>query len=879
MKYLKGKEIRQLFLDYFARNGHEIVPSSPLVPADDPTLLFTNAGMVQFKKVFLGQEERSYKRAASCQKCVRAGGKHNDLENVGYTARHHTFFEMLGNFSFGDYFKEEAIAYAWGFLTKELELPIDRLYVTIFRDDDEAAKLWKKISGLPEERIVRLGEKDNFWAMGDTGPCGPCSEIIFDQGSEVGCGRPDCRVGCDCDRYLELWNLVFMQYDRDENGVLTPLPRPCIDTGMGLERITATIQGVRTNFDCDLFAGLMEKIGVLTGKRYGEDRQTDVAFRVIADHSRAAAFLIADGVLPSNEGRGYVLRRIIRRAVRFGRTLGLERPFLYETALTVVEDMGDVYPELIRARETITKVLQIEEERFRETLERGLHFLEEELQRLEKRGEKVISGEFIFKLYDTYGFPYDIVRDVALERGFSLDMIGFEREMAKQRERSRALSAKISVKSSIFANLSIIKRQKFVGYETLETETKILALAKGEEAVNEIAKGEEAEALFSRTPFYGEAGGQVGDTGLVIGPEGEAKVTDTKRLGDLLIHHLRVTKGKIRTGQKVKLRVDADRRAAIARHHTATHLLHAALRRILGDHVHQAGSLVAPDRLRFDFTHFEPLKLEEIFQIEDLVNAVIRENLPVEIKVVPLKEALGMGAMALFGEKYGEKVRVVKIGDFSLELCGGTHVSRTGDIGYFKIVSEGSVQAGVRRVEAVAGEPAVQFVHELERERERLAAKLKVSPTELEKRLETLLKQIKEQQQEIERLTRQMARGGLESLLSQVKEVDGIKVLAAQVEARDAKTLREMGDFLRDRLGSGVVILGAAGDGKAQLLAMVTKDLADKIHAGKIISELAGMIGGRGGGRSDMAQGGGPKVKDLPKALKATYEVVKKIIS
>ncbi len=881
MKYLKGKEIRQLFLDYFARNGHEIVPSSPLVPADDPTLLFTNAGMVQFKKVFLGQEERSYKRAASCQKCVRAGGKHNDLENVGYTARHHTFFEMLGNFSFGDYFKEEAIAYAWEFLTRELELPVDRLYVTIFRDDDEAARLWKKIAGLPEDRIVRLGEKDNFWAMGDTGPCGPCSEIIFDQGPEVGCGRPDCRVGCDCDRYLELWNLVFMQYDRDENGILTPLPRPCIDTGMGLERITATIQGVRTNFDCDLFARLMEKISALTGKRYGEDRQTEVAFRVIADHSRAAAFLIADGVLPSNEGRGYVLRRIIRRAVRFGRTLGLERPFLYETALTVVEDMGDVYPELIRARGTIAKVLQIEEERFRETLERGLHLLEEELQRLEKRGEKVISGEFIFKLYDTYGFPYDIVRDVALERGFGLDMIGFEREMAKQRERSRKhWKGEITKIPEVFQELLEKGRGfEFVGYETLEAEAEILALTKNKEAVNEITEGEEAEAVFSKTPFYGEAGGQVGDTGLVIGPNGEAEVTDTKRLGDLLIHFLRVTKGKIRTGEKVKLVVDAARRAAIARHHTATHLLHAALRQILGNHVHQAGSLVAPDRLRFDFTHFEPLKLEEIFKIEDLVNAIIRENLLVEVQVVPLKEALDMGAMALFGEKYGEKVRVVKIGKFSLELCGGTHVSRTGDIGYFKIVSEGSVQAGVRRVEAVAGEPAVQFVHELERERERLAAKLKVSPMELEKRLETLLKQIKEQQQEIERLTRQMARGGLESLLSQVKEVDGVKVLAAQVEARDAKALREMGDFLRDRLGSGVVILGAVGDGKAQLLVMITKDLTSKIHAGKLIGELAKMIGGRGGGRPDMAQGGGPKAEELPKALEAVYEVVKRAVA
>ncbi len=878
MKRLKGKEVRRLFLDYFARHGHEIVPSSPLVPADDPTLLFTNAGMVQFKKVFLGQEKRSYTRAASCQKCVRAGGKHNDLENVGYTARHHTFFEMLGNFSFGDYFKEEAISFAWEFLTKELELPVERLYVTVFRDDDEAAALWKKISGLPEERIVRLGEKDNFWAMGDTGPCGPCSEIIFDQGPEVGCGRPDCQVGCDCDRYLELWNLVFMQYERDAQGNLSPLPRPCIDTGMGLERITATLQGVRTNFDCDLFAALMAKISALTGKTYGEDQKTTVAFRVIADHSRAAAFLIADGVLPSNEGRGYVLRRIIRRAVRFGRTLGLERPFLYETALTVVEDMGDVYPELVRAQETINKVLQIEEERFRETLERGLHYLEDELKRLESQGQRVISGAFIFKLYDTYGFPYDIVRDVALERGFSLDMAGFEREMARQRERSRQHWKGALDKAPQILQKLLDKGlgKEFVGYETLETEAELLALVYQGQSVEEVAEGQEAEAVFSRTPFYGEAGGQVGDTGQVLGPLGQARVIDTKRIGDLFVHRLKIVQGRLKVGEEVRLVVDAERRAAIARHHTATHLLHAALRKVLGEHVHQAGSLVAPDRLRFDFTHFEPLKLEEIFKIEDLVNAVIRENLPVETKIVPLKQALDMGAMALFGEKYGEEVRIVRVGDFSLELCGGTHVKRTGDIGYFKLVSEGSVQAGVRRVEAVAGEPAVLFVHDLEKTWSRVAAKLKVAPGELERRLDTVLKQIKEQQQEIERLRRQLARGGLEGLLQGVREIDGLKVLAAEVEAPDAKSLREMGDFLRDRLGQGVVILGTLVGGKALLLAMVTKDLTKRIHAGKIIGELAAILGGRGGGRPDMAQGGGPQGQKLSQALEAAYEIVKR---
>ena len=876
MRYLKGKEIRQLFLDYFARKGHTIVPSSSLVPADDPTLLFTNAGMVQFKKVFLGQEERPYKRAASCQKCVRAGGKHNDLENVGYTARHHTFFEMLGNFSFGDYFKEEAIAYAWEFLTKELELPVERLYVTVYKDDDEAFALWQKIAGLPAERIVRLGEADNFWAMGDTGPCGPCSEIIFDQGPEVGCGRPDCRVGCDCDRYLELWNLVFMQYERDEEGRLSPLPRPCIDTGMGLERITATLQGVKTNFDSDLFAGLMAKISALTGLHYGQDQKNDVAFRVIADHSRAAAFLIADGVLPSNEGRGYVLRRIIRRAVRFGRSLGLERPFLYETAHVVVEEMGETYPELTRAAQTIEKILVLEEEKFRETLERGLALLEEELKKLAQKGEKVIPGEFIFKLYDTYGFPYDIVRDVALERGFSLDMAGFEREMAKQRERSRkAWRGELAKAPKVF--LSLLEKglgKEFVGYETTEAEAEVLALARGQEEVQALSSGEEGEAVFSKTPFYGEAGGQVGDTGLVLAPGGQAEVVDTYRLGELFVHKLKVKEGVLRKGDRVKLSVFSSRRAAIARHHTATHLLHAALRRLLGDHVHQAGSLVAPDRLRFDFTHFEPLTMEEIFALEDLINARIRDNLPVEVKLMSYKEAVDQGAMALFGEKYGEKVRVIRIGNFSMELCGGTHVHRTGDIGYFKIIAESSVSAGIRRIEAVAGEPAVKFVHALEEERAQLAAKLKVAPKELPKRLDTLLKQLREAQQEIEALRRQLARGGLEGLLSQVKEIDGIKVLAAQVEAQDAKTLREMGDFLRDRLGSGVVILASPTNGKVQLLAMVTKDLTSRVHAGKIVAALASLAEGRGGGRPDMAQGGGPKTEAIPQIIEKAPEIV-----
>ena len=861
MEPMKGREIRRRFLDFFARNGHEIVPSSSLVPADDPTLLFTNAGMVQFKRVFLGEEERPYRRAASCQKCMRAGGKHNDLENVGYTARHHTFFEMLGNFSFGDYFKAEAIAYAWEFLTRELGLPKERLYVTVFREDDEAAGLWQKIAALPAERIVRLGEKDNFWAMGDTGPCGPCSEIIFDQGPEFGCGRPDCGPGCDCDRFLEVWNLVFMQYERDESGALKPLPKPSIDTGMGLERITAVIQGVPSNYDTDLFAGIMAGIAELSGRKYHEGGEITTAFRVIADHLRAAVFLIADGVVPSNEGRGYVLRRIIRRAERFGRLLGLNEPFLYRLVSRVVAEFGDFYPELRRAERAAEKILEIEESRFLETLSRGLEILEEELQRLSAAGERRIPGEVIFKLYDTYGFPQDIVRDVALSRGFELDLEGFERAMAEARERSRrAWKGELArAPEALKQLLEGVPETPFTGYESFSTEAEVLALVKGETEVPEVSAGEEALAVFSETPFYPEGGGQVADTGLVLAPGGSAEVLEARRFGHLILHRIRVRSGRLAKGQRVKLEVTSDRRLSVARHHTATHLLHAALRRVLGEHVRQYGSLVAPDRLRFDFTHFEPLSREEIRAVEELVNRKIREDLAVEVRVMPLREALSLGAMALFGEKYGERVRVVRIGDFSLELCGGTHVRHTGEIGFFKILSEGSVAAGVRRVEAVAGEPALRWVFDLEDQHLRLARALKCTPPDLEKQVTRLLTRIRELEEEIKRLKSGSLRRQLEEKLAQTAEVEGVKVLCAEVPARDAAELREIGDFLRDRLGSGVVFLYTVKDGKVQLLSMVTRDLSGKIPAGKLLQAVAPVVGGRGGGRPEMAQGGGTR--------------------
>ncbi len=878
MKNLKGSEIRRLFLEYFEKHGHQVVKSSSLVPADDPSLLFTNAGMVQFKKVFLGEETRPYKRATTSQKCVRAGGKHNDLENVGYTARHHTFFEMLGNFSFGDYFKKEAIAFAWEFLTEHLELPKEKLWVTVFEDDDEAAVMWPEITGISPDRVVRLGEEDNFWAMGDTGPCGPCSEILIDQGEEIGCGRPDCKVGCDCDRFLEIWNLVFMQFFRDESGNMTPLPDPCIDTGMGLERIAAVCQGKINNFDTDLFAAIMRHQEQISGKEYGSSPGVDIAMRVIADHSRASAFLIADGVIPSNEGRGYVLRRIIRRAVRYGRVLGLTDPFMASVASVVCDEMGDVYPELEGSRQFMEQVLHNEETRFAETLETGLKILDERIRELKEKDEKQLPGDFVFKLYDTYGLPIDIVQDVVKEQGADLDKEGYRRAREEQRKRSKSAH-----RTTVTEKLPDIYRQllsrgegtAFCGYETIEAESAILALVKDNEAFESVQKGWEGELVAERTPFYAESGGQKGDTGVITTESGSAEVTDTIKRGDLIVHLIKVTDGHLNQHDRASFRVREGRRMDIARNHTVTHLLHAALRQVLGDHVKQSGSLVAPDHLRFDFTHFSSLSQTELQQVEDVVNEKIRADLPVVTEVLSIEQALERGATALFGEKYGDEVRVVNIPDFSMELCGGTHLERTGQAGLFKITSESSVSAGLRRIEACTGRRAIALVHEMEQTIREIAACLKCPVTAVRDKVDALSGRVKQLEKELQAALSSRAAEGIDQMVEGAREINGIKVVASVVDVPDAKALRELGDRLRDRLRSGVVVLGASNGSKALLLCVVTKDIAGKrCHAGNIIKKVAAIVGGGGGGRPDMAQAGGSRPEKIEQAVQAVYELI-----
>ncbi|QER41681.1 alanine--tRNA ligase [Thermodesulfobacterium sp. TA1] len=852
---MKGSEIREKFLRFFRERGHEVVPSSPLVPVDDPTLLFTNAGMVQFKKVFLGEETRPYKRATSCQKCMRAGGKHNDLENVGYTARHHTFFEMLGNFSFGDYFKKEAIAYAWEFITQVLGLPKDRIYVTVYKEDDEAADLWKSITGFSEDRIIRLGEKDNFWMMGDTGPCGPCSEIIFDQGESFGCGSPQCGPGCDCDRFLEIWNLVFMQYERNEKGELKPLPKGCIDTGMGLERITAVLQGLSSNYETDLFKGIMDKIAEITGRGFKDSKDTEVAFRVIADHIRAATFLLAEGIVPSNEGRGYVLRRVIRRAERFGRLLGLKEPFLYKIVPAVVSEYNSVYPEVLQNQEFAEKVIKFEEEKFLETLEVGLNILAREVEKLKEKGSKVIPGELIFKLYDTYGFPYDLVRDYAIGIGFNLDIEGFEKLREKAREESRK-----TWKGTLEKLPEIIKEKVkeglqtlFIGYDTLETSAKILVLKEDQGFYY---------LITNLTPFYPEGGGQVYDQGWVIGKEGRAQVLEVYKVGELIYHKIKPVQGMLKENEEVWLKVDAERRAHIARHHTATHLLHAALRKVIGSHVKQAGSLVEEERLRFDFTHFSGLTQEEITQVEELINRWVLENHPIEFMWVSREEAEAMGAIALFEEKYQDIVRVVKIDEISMELCGGTHVKHTGDIGLVKIVSESSVASGIRRIEAVAGMKAYQWVKNQEKRITTLADLLKTSPKELEKKIEGLLKLIDEQEKELRRLKSFDLKQDLEKKLSEVEEVGGIKILVTSFKTEKMEDLREIGDWFKNKLGSCVVLLIGEKEKGALALCMVTKDLGEKYPASKIFKVLQ-PFGLKGGGKELLAQGSFNEIPDI----------------
>ena len=876
---MTSSEIREAFLRFFEDHGHTRVVSSSLIPHGDPTLLFANAGMNQFKKTFLGEEVRPYSRAASCQKCVRAGGKHNDLENVGFTARHHTFFEMLGNFSFGDYFKEGAIEMAWELLTQVYKLPAERLWATVYHEDDEAARLWEKIAGLPPERIVGLGEKDNFWAMGDTGPCGPCSEILIDQGEAMACG-PECGIGkCECDRYLEIWNNVFMQFNRGQDGKLNPLPKPSIDTGMGLERLSAVIQGVQSNFDCDLLRPVIGRVEELAGRAYGPNPQENVAFRVIADHSRATTFLIADGVLPSNEGRGYVLRRIMRRAIRFGRVLNLKSPFLTRVGDKVVELMGDFYPELRGARQFLHQVVSGEEERFADTLDHGLKLLAEELETLKAKKKQVLPGEVAFKLYDTYGFPLDLVQDALKEESLGLDLEGFETHMRRQREASRQSwrGGPGEEIPQVYQDLTGWEPTKFLGYDTLKADSVILALIRHDDHGEQAEAGDEVEVVTAASPFYGETGGQVGDTGWITGPGYKLKVTGTQRLpNDLMVHQGQVEEGVVKVNDPAHLAVDVERRRQIARHHTATHILQAVLQKHLGSHVKQSGSLVAPERLRFDFSHFQAISPEELEKIEHDLNAAVAANQAVETTRMALADALESGTMALFEEKYGDEVRVVAIPGLSRELCGGTHVTRTGDLGLCKITAEASVAAGIRRLEAVCGPAAIVLMQEMARELDQAAGLLKGGRGDLLNRLEKVLKRQKELEKEVEALKGRLASAQAGDLLEQVRQVDGVSILALQVDAADPKGLREFAVKLQDRLKSGIVVLGSAVGDKAMLIALVSKDLTRRFPAGEIIKELAPTIGGSGGGKPDLAQAGGPDKAKIGAALEQAYEVIGK---
>jgi alanyl-tRNA synthetase len=857
--------IRQAFLDFFRNRGHEVVPSSPLVPANDPTLLFTNAGMVQFKDVFLGKEKRGYVRAASSQRCVRAGGKHNDLENVGYTARHHTFFEMLGNFSFGDYFKREAIAYAWEFLTDVIALSPERLWITVFEDDDEAADIWLNDIGVDPARFSRIGAKDNFWSMGDTGPCGPCTEIFYDHGPEVPGGPPGTPEE-DGDRYIEIWNLVFMQYNRDAGGELTPLPRPSVDTGMGLERLAAILQGVHSNYEIDLFQNLIRAAAAITGTADLESK----SLRVIADHIRASAFLIVDGVIPSNEGRGYVLRRIIRRAIRHGHKLGMRGSFFHKLVAPLAAEMGDAYPELVKQQGQVEQVLEQEELRFAETLDNGMKILEEAIGALP--GDE-IPGDTVFKLYDTYGFPVDLTADIARERNLRIDMPGFEAEMAAQRERARAASHFAAADTG---GLTIAGSCEFTGYERETDEAAVTGLFVNGKAVDSLQAGDQGIVVLEHTPFYAESGGQVGDRGVLRKQGGVFRVLDTRKQGEgAIIHAGELTQGAIAVGDRLEALVDHERRAATRLNHSATHLMHAALREVLGEHVQQKGSLVDPDRLRFDFSHFQPLTPEELQRIENRVNAQIRANADVETRVMPIDQAMEAGAMALFGEKYGDEVRVLSIGDFSVELCGGTHARRAGDIGLFKIVSEGGVAAGVRRIEAVTGEAALAHIEALEKNLDEVAGMVKGTPGEAAAKVGQLLERNRKLEKELEALKAKLASSQGSDLAGQAREVEGIKVLAARLEGADAKGLRETVDQLKNKLGAAAVILAAVNGDKVALVAGVTKAETGRVKAGELVNHVATQIGGRGGGRPDMAQAGGSQPENLDAALASVGDWVK----
>ncbi|HHY36622.1 MAG TPA: alanine--tRNA ligase [Firmicutes bacterium] len=872
---MTGNEIRKKFLDFFASKGHLILPSASLIPENDPSLLLIGAGMAPFKKYFTGQEKPPRHRIATCQKCVRTG----DLENVGRTARHHTFFEMLGNFSFADYFKKEAIAWAWEFMTEVLGLPAEKLWVSVYEEDDEAFAIWRDEIGVPEERIVRLGKDSNFWEIGP-GPCGPCSEIYYDLGPERGCGSPHCAPGCDCDRYLEVWNLVFTQFDRDEEGNYTPLPKKNIDTGMGLERIASVMQRVPSNFDTDLIKPIIEKTATLAGVTYGEQQETDVSLKVIADHLRAVVYMVADGILPSNEGRGYVLRRLLRRAVRHGKLLGIDGPFLHRVADTVIAIGRDAYPELEENRERVREVIRQEEERFLDTLQAGMHILAAYLEEMKKEGQRVLAGDKAFRLYDTYGFPLDLTREIAAEEGLEVDEEGFTRAMEAQRERARAARQEADgmlVGEGVYRELTGFGPTPFLGYETLTATGQIKAIIWDGELVAEAPAGAEVEIVLDQTPFYAEGGGQVGDRGTITAPGIRIDIKDTRSLaGGVTVHLGKVEAGPVKTGTRVEAQVDGELRRATARNHTATHLLHRALRLVLGDHVQQAGSLVDGERLRFDFSHFSAPGKEELKRVEELVNEKILENIPLEINIMPLAEAQRLGAIALFGEKYGDEVRVVKIGDYSMELCGGTHVSATGAIGSFKVVSEGSIGAGLRRIEAVTGKGVLDYINNLEGTVARAAAALKTTAEELPDRIGSLLAGIKERDKELEALKGKLARLQVSDLVARAVDVAGVKVVALPVEARGMEELRSLVDVLRGQLPSGIVLLGAAQPDKVSFVCSVSRDLVEKgLHAGNIIKEVARVAGGGGGGRPDMAQAGGKAPDRLEEALARGMEVIR----
>ena len=873
---MKSNEIRKIFLEFFSENGHSIVSSSSLIPEKDPSLLFVNAGMVQFKNLFLGIEKRDYIRATTCQKCVRAGGKHNDLENVGKTLRHHTFFEMLGNFSFGDYFKDDAIAYAWKLLRDIYQLDEKRMWITVYKDDDEAAKIWKSI-GIREDRIVRLGEKDNFWSMGDEGPCGPCSEILYDLGEHVGCKQPSCAVGCDCDRFLEIWNLVFMEFDRSRDGKMTKLPRPSIDTGMGLERITSIMQGKLGNYETDLFRPIIARLEDVSRNIYGENEKTDIAMRVISDHIRGATFVINDGVLPSKDGRGYVLRRILRRALRYGKKIGIEHEFLSDLSAAVVDIMGDVYPDIRNNHPYIVRVIKGEEERFIETLSTGMKVYDEFVEEITSRGESVMPGEMIYRLYDTYGFPIDITAEMAQEDGFSMDMDGFALSLEEQKERSRT-SSKIKGEGLDEGHVAVLKEgicSEFLGYHSVCVSQAItMSLIKNDKIVDTIQTGETGEAFFNQTPFYAESGGQVEDEGTVSWPGGRARVTAAKKVkADLFSHTIVIEEGILKKGQAVDLFIDIERRKNIARNHTATHLLQYALRQVLGNHVKQSGSLVDKDRLRFDFTHFQAMDGAEIARVEDIVNEKIMESIDVCTQERMREEAIREGATALFEEKYGDKVRVVNVGDFSAELCGGTHVCNTGEIGSFYIVSESSLASGVRRIEAVTGKSAVAYKRKMDATIKGIAQVANTEPERVRDRVEGLVSELNTQSREMEKLKDELTAFKVEDAIKSAPEKDGTKIISLFVPKAKAEDLRKVTDIIRDRVKSCVAVVGTKDDVKGMLIVAVSKDLLSRYNAGKIIKKLMEHYGGKGGGGPQIAQGGIPGDK-IKAALKSVVEAM-----